>query len=126
MRISIRIGTLEAAGELSETHTAREIAKALPLSCSFNTWGDEIYFSIPVQAPLDETACEEVQLGDLGYWPAGNAFCIFFGPTPISSGSKIIPASSVNIIGKIISDPLAFKKVMHESKVTIEKALTAE
>jgi hypothetical protein len=121
MKVRIRIGALEALAELSDSPAAREIAHALPLTCSFNTWGDEIYFPVPVEVALDETACEDVQLGDLGYWPTGKAFCIFFGPTPISSGCKIIPASSVNIIGKIVSDPLAFKEVMHESNVLVEK-----
>jgi uncharacterized protein len=107
--------------ELNHTPTARKIADALPLRASFNTWGDEIYFSIPVDAALEDTAREEVEVGDLGYWPTGKAFCIFFGPTPMSSGGKIIPASAVNVIGKVIGDATAFKTVMRERDVTLER-----
>jgi hypothetical protein len=72
-----------------------------------------------VQAELEETAVEEVQMGDLGYWPPGKAFCLFFGPTPMSTGSRIVPASAVNIVGRVKGDAGALKKVMHESQVTV-------
>lgn len=122
MKIKITIGSLEALAELDETVTARQIWDSLPWSGPFSTWGDEIYFFIPVEAPLDETAREWVEVGELGYWPSGRAFCIFFGPTPISTKDKIIPASAVNIIGRVVTDPLAFKEVMGEAFVTVEQA----
>lgn len=122
MKIKITINKLSMDAELNDTATARLIADALPLTCSFNTWGDEIYFAIPVTSPLDNSAREVVEMGDLGYWPTGNAFCIFFGPTPMSSGGKIVPASAVNIVGKVIGDARAFKTVMQERQVTLEKA----
>ncbi len=122
MRIKIVIGKREAFAELNDTETARQIWNALPWSGPFSTWGDEIYFSVPVEAPLDDTAKDCVEVGELGYWPSGRAFCIFFGPTPISFEGKIVPASAVNIIGRIITDPLVFKTVLHESFVTVEKA----
>jgi hypothetical protein len=120
MKIKISIGKKDMLAELNDSPTARKILDILPLTTSFNTWGDEIYFSIPVNSPPDETAKDVVEIGDLGYWPPGSAFCIFFGMTPMSSPGKIMPASAVNIIGKILGDPADFKKVMHESKVTIE------
>ena len=83
--------------------------------------GDEIYFTIPVDAELDETAREEVEMGDLGYWPSGKAFCIFFGQTPMSEPGRIVPASAVNIIGRVIGDATRFKEVMHESEVTLTR-----
>ena len=92
----------------------------MPLNASFNTWGDEIYFTIPVETDLDETAREEVEIGDLGYWPTGKAFCIFFGPTPMSTEGKIIPASAVNIIGRIIGEAKLFKEVMNENRIIID------
>ncbi len=92
------------------------------MTTSLNTWGDEIYFSIPINSPLDETSKEVVEIGDLGYWPPGSAFCIFFGVTPISNSSKIVPASAVNVIGKILGDPQDFEMVMGESRVTLEPA----
>jgi hypothetical protein len=119
MKIKIGIGTLSMEEELNDSPTAKKVAEALPVTASFNTWGDEIYFTIPVDAKLDETAREEVELGALGYWPSGNAFCIFFGQTPMSEPGRIVPASAVNIIGRVIGDATEFKEVMHESKVIL-------
>ena len=120
MRIAIQIGTLSMEAELNDTSTAQQIAAALPLRCSFNTWGDEIYFSIPINAALDDSAQEVVELGDLGYWPPGKAFCIFFGQTPASQPGKIMPASAVNVIGKVLGDATQFKTVMREREVVLE------
>ncbi len=120
MRIRISIAKLSMEAELNDTPTAQKVAAALPLTCSFCTWGDEIYFTIPVSAPLESSAKEVVELGELGYWPTGKAFCIFFGPTPMSSPGKIVPASAVNIIGKVLGDSTRFKEVMSEREVTLE------
>ncbi len=120
MRIAIRIGPLSMEAELNETPTAQTIATALPLRTSFNTWGDEIYFAIPIDAALDDSAQDIVELGDLGYWPPGKALCIFFGPTPVSQPGKIRPASAVNVIGKVLGDATAFKAVMREREVVVE------
>ena len=120
MRIAIRIGTLSMEAELNETPTAQKIAAALPLRATFNTWGDEIYFAIPVDADLDDSAQDVVELGDLGYWPPGKAWCIFFGQTPVSQSGKIMPASAVNVIGKVLGDATQFKTVMREREVMVE------
>jgi hypothetical protein len=120
MKIKITVGNLTVEGELDDTITARKVAEALPVRTSFSTWGDEIYFTIPVDAELDETAREEVDLGDLGYWPTGKAFCIFFGPTPMSTPGKIVPASAVNIIGRVFGDATRFKMVMDAGDVLVE------
>ncbi|MEI8181168.1 MAG: cyclophilin-like fold protein [Desulfomonile sp.] len=120
MKIKISIGKMSMAAELNDTLTARKVCAALPLTAFFNTWGEEIYFTIPVESTLDDSAKAVVEIGDLGYWPTGAAFCIFFGLTPMSSPGEIVPASAVNIIGKVLGDPAAFKDVMHESRVTVE------
>ena len=120
MDIKITVGHIALEAELNDTPTARQIGKVLPLKTSFNTWGDEIYFAIPVEADLDDSAREEVGMGDLGYWPQGNAFCIFFGSTPMSTEGKIIPASAVNIIGRVKGDVTLFKEVMDENEVIVE------
>ena len=122
MKIKISIGDLSMEGELNQSVTAMKVVEALPIKASFNTWGEEIYFTIPVQAELDETAREEVGIGDLGYWPTGRAFCIFFGPTPMSEPGKIVPASPVNLIGRVMEDATEFKRVMKENEVSLEKA----
>lgn len=120
MHIRITIGPLSMEADLNDSPTARKIADALPLQATFNTWGDEIYFPIPVEAWLDESAREVVQLGDLGYWPPGRAFCIFFGQTPMSRPGEIRPASAVNIVGKILGDASQFKAVMREKEVLLQ------
>ncbi len=122
MRIRITVGEVSLEADLNTTPTAAKIAAILPIVTSFNTWGDEIYFPIPLESPLDDSAKTVVEMGELGYWPSGNAFCIFFGPTPMSDGGKIIPASAVNIVGKVDGDATEFKKVMGEFEVVVEPA----
>lgn len=122
MKIRMIIGDLSVEGELNETPTGLKVAEALPIKAQFSTWGEEFYFTIPVAAQLDESAREEVEQGDLGYWPPGKAFCIFFGQTPMSRPGKIVPASAVNIIGKVFGDVERFKDVMNESEIVLEPA----
>ncbi|NIS60960.1 MAG: hypothetical protein GTO13_09735 [Proteobacteria bacterium] len=120
-RIKVTVGEVEIYGELNETVTADLIWKGLPIESRINTWGDEIYFSIPIQAQLEDSAREVVELGDMGYWPPGNAFCVFFGPTPNSRGNEIRPASPVNVFGKVIGDPKVLKTVRTGTSVRVEE-----
>jgi len=120
-KIKIKSGNIAIEADLNESKTSKLILESLPIESQVNTWGDEVYFEIPVEADLDETAKEFVEVGDLGYWPTGKAFCIFFGPTPITKGDKIKPASSVNIIGKIIGDAKIFKKLRDGDVIRIER-----
>ena len=87
---------------------------ALPIESSFDTWGDEIYFTIPVQAGLQDSRAV-VDAGDIGYWPPGNALCIFYGTTPASNAGEIRPASPVTLIGRIQGDPAVFRKLAGKS-----------
>ena len=119
-RIRIKAGAIELTAELNETKTAQAIWAALPIKGEVNRWGDEIYFSIPLKLAI-ENAQELVSSGDLGYWPPGTALCIFFGPTPMSQGDEIRPASAVNIFGKISGDPKVLKQVNHGAEVLIER-----
>jgi hypothetical protein len=121
-QITISVGDLNVKAELSDTPCAQAIAKALPLEARPNTWGDEFYFTIPVSMPLDETATTNVAIGDIGFWPPGNALAIFFGPTPISNGPDPVPASEVNIVGKITDDATDLRKAKGATKIRIEKA----
>lgn len=99
--IVIRIGTTAVPARLNDSRVAGEIARALPLEAAAQTWGEEIYFEIPVRTEID-VPVREVAKGDLGYWPRGACFCIFFGPTPISSGGRIVPASAVEVVGRLL------------------------
>lgn len=119
-RIWIRSGSVEATAELNCTRTAQAIWEVLPLKARGNTWGDEVYFPIPVSLEL-ENEQEVVSRGDLGYWAAGKAFCIFFGPTPISHGEEIRPASPVNVFGKILGDARIFKEIGPGVEIIVER-----
>ncbi len=123
-RVRIRAGQVEAIAELNDSRTAQAIWKVLPISASVKTWGDEIYFAIPVVLPQEDSQAT-VTLGDLGYWPPGNAFCIFFGPTPTSQEDEIRPASPVNILGRVMGDARAFRKVRDGAPVSVERADSA-
>jgi len=122
MKIRIKAGSVDAEAVLNESPTAKKVWEALPLEARADTWGDEIYFGIPVKSSLEKDAQEVVEVGDLGYWPTGSAFCIFFGPTPMSRGKEVRPASAVNVIGRVSGDARIFKKVPSGVKVRIEKA----
>ncbi len=120
-QIRIILGDLVLSAHLNDSPTAQGVWKALPIERSFSRWGDEIYFSIPVAMKLESDARELVQLGDLGYWPSGNAFCIFFGPTPISNEGEIRPASAVNMIGRVVGDATRLKERLSENLIRIQR-----
>ncbi len=119
-RISIKAGGVEAVAELNDSKTADAIWDALPIKARGSTWGDEIYFGIPVKMG-SEDGREVVDMGDIAYWPPGNAFCIFFGPTPASHGSEIRPASAVNVVGRVTGDAAAFKEVSSGEMVELAR-----
>jgi uncharacterized protein len=122
-KIKIRIGKIEITAELNPARVADLIWDVLPIHSIFNFWGDEIYFPIPIKEKNMENPSDSVQIGDLAYWPEGHCFCIFYGPTPISSPGRIKPASRVEIIGRLLGDPKELKKVAGEDKIMIEKLL---
>lgn len=119
-RISITVGGIAAQALLNDSPTAEAIWEALPITARASTWGDEIYFGIPVHLDEAKDALEVVSLGDLGYWAPGHALCIFFGRTPMSRGNEIRPASAVNVFGRIEGDPRVFVGVPSGSPVSIE------
>ena len=117
--IRITAGSVVVDAELNDTDTAGAIWEVLPIQANGNTWGDEIYFRISAENEV-ENGQEVAELGDLGYWPPGGAFCLFFGPTPASEGDEIRPASEVTVIGKIKGDSTVLKSVSSGSSVLIE------
>jgi len=117
-RIRIRTSSVEVAAELNDTKTAEAIWEALPIKERTSIWGKEIYFSIRLK--LEQEAGQElVNIGDLGYWPPGSGFCIFFGPTPMSRGDEIRPASPVTVFGKVTGDAALFEQVASGTEITI-------
>lgn len=120
-RIQITAGAVTAFAELNDSPTAQAIWDVLPVKSRTQTWGEEIYFTIQVTRGQDAEAREVVQIGELGYWSPGQAFCIFFGCTPASRGEEIRAASPVNIIGKIVGDARVFKQVRDGAAIVIVK-----
>lgn len=121
-KIIISADEITATAVLKENPTADAIWKALPLEARANTWGDEIYFDIPVQIKEADDASDVVNKGDLAYWPPGKAFCIFFGRTPASRNGEIRAASAVNVFGSVEGDATIFKKLPHGTMIKIGKA----
>jgi len=113
-------GTVEAALTDENPQTAERIWAALPIKGNANRWGDEIYFSIPVNAQ-EENSKSEVEVGAIAYWPPRSALCIFFGRTPASRGDKPRAASPVNVFAKVKGDVALFRNVRDGDSVTIEK-----
>jgi hypothetical protein len=118
--IHIEAGSVEAVAELNDTQTADSIWELLPIEGIVQTWGDEIYFTIPLSL-AQENAQDVVDVGDLGFWAPGKAFCIFFGPTPASRGNEIRPASPVNVFGTITGDATVFKSVEAGTGIIVVK-----
>jgi uncharacterized protein len=119
--IRITAGNVSMSASLDTSRTADAVWAALPITAKAQTWGDEIYFGIDVKC-AEDAARDVVEQGDLGYWPPGQAFCIFFGPTPASRGNEIRPASAVNVLGRVDGDARTFKTVRAGAPVTIERA----
>ena len=120
-KIRITAGKVNAEAVLNDSPTATQVWDALPIEGRGNTWGDEIYFSIPVDAKQEKDAREIVAVGELGYWPPGSAFCIFFGRTPASTDDRPRAASAVNILGRLQGDASVFKAVAAGTRVKLER-----
>jgi hypothetical protein len=119
----IKISTVSIALEarLGDSPTAKEIWKQLPITGEANIWGDEVYFEVPVDMPLESDARQDMEVGELGYWPVGRAFCIFFGPTPVSTGDQPRAYSPVNHLGSIVGDVTDLRSIKERDQVTISR-----
>jgi hypothetical protein len=120
-RIVITAGEISIEAELNDSATSKAIAKALPIHAKVQRWGGEIYFSISVKCELEKDSRDLMEAGELGYWPVGKAFCIFFGPTPASQGEEIRAASAVSVAGKIKGDCSELWNVPDRADISIEK-----
>jgi len=122
VNIKITVGELSLPAELNDGPTAQQIWEALPIEGRANVWGDEIYFEIPIMASQAADARVEMEVGELGYWPVGHAFCIFFGPTPVSVDDRPRAYSPVNALGRVLGDATQFKTVSNGTFVRLERA----
>lgn len=121
-KITIKFNSLSFKAELNDSPTSKAIWEQLPIESQVSTWGEEIYFEIPVEMPQEPDAQQIVSVGDLGYWPVGQAFCIFFGPTPVSTDERPRAYSPVNLVGKILGDRELLKSIQNHESVRIEQA----
>jgi hypothetical protein len=120
--IIISIEGISLPAELNDSPTARRIWEALPIEGRASTWGDEIYFEIPVVAGQEPDARAEVEVGELGYWPVGHAFCVFFGPTPASVDERPRAYSPVNILGRVVGDATRLRAVRSGAAVRLTRS----
>jgi len=118
-RIRFDFGTLTLDAELLDTPTAKAIAAALPISSSALTWGEEVYFDVPVEVKREGNARAVVTPGEIAYWPEGPAIALGFGRTPISQGNETRLASPCNIFARALSDVKALGKVKAGTKVEV-------
>ena len=122
MRIRITWGTESVEGTLNDSDTAAKLAAALPQSSSANTWGDEVYFSVPVEAELEADPQVVVDPGTICFWVQGSSIALPYGPTPVSEGDECRLVTAVNIIGKLDGDPRALASIQDGDAITIEAA----
>jgi hypothetical protein len=109
-------------GELDDTATARKLRGALPCSSTANTWGEEVYFSVPMQADLEADARQVVPPGTICFWVQGDSLAIPFGPTPVSTGDECRLVTKVNVLGKLEGDPRALKSIRDGDAIRVEIA----
>jgi hypothetical protein len=121
-RIRITVGSVQVDAELKGTRTAQEVYAALPVEAPVNTWGEEFYFKLGGVKDYREMATNQVKVGDVAFWGAGQVLAIFFGRTPMSLGPDPVPADRVNVVGRILGDASAFKHVMEVPTIRVERA----
>ncbi len=123
--IIITAGDLTLHAELNNSPTADQLWDALPFEGPASVWGDEIYFEVPFEAEQAQDAREQVEVGELGFWPLGRAFCIFYGPTPVSRDERPRAYSPVNVVGRVLDDATALRGTKSGALVSVIRGVVA-
>jgi hypothetical protein len=121
-RIRIRWPKGEATASLLDTPTAARVVKALPCESSASTWGEEVYFQVPVAAALEADARQVVDPGTVCFWVEGRSLALPFGPTPVSRGGECRLVAKVNVLGKLDVDPRLLAQVRDGDPIRVELA----
>jgi hypothetical protein len=122
MKIAITWDKHRLEAELLDTPTSRAVIAALPLESKTQTWGDEVYFEIPITAKLEPTAVDVVDPGTICFWVQGSSLALPFGPTPASKGSECRLVTRVNVLGRIVGDAGSLKSVRSGDRIRVERA----
>lgn len=120
-KIRITVGQVRVEAELKNNKTANEVYAALPVEAPVNVWGEEFYFKLDGVKDHRETATNQVKVGDVAFWGAGQVLAIFFGRTPMSTGADPVPADRVNVIGRIVGDATVLRRVMGAPTIRVEQ-----
>ena len=120
-KIRITVGQVRVEAELKNNKTAKEVYAALPVEAPVNMWGEEFYFKLDGVKDHRETATNQVKVGDVAFWGAGQVLAIFFGRTPMSTGADPVPADRVNVIGRIVGDATVLRRVMGAPTIRVEQ-----
>ncbi len=118
-RVRIIAGGVNVTATLTDSVIAGMVWDALPYEAPVGTWGDEIYFTIPVESD-EEQDVEVAEMGAVAYWPSGSALCLLFGLTPMSRGDDIRPTNAVNVLGSVDDDPTILKQVNSGDTIIVE------
>ncbi|UGA57676.1 cyclophilin-like fold protein [Vibrio sp. VB16] len=117
--VEVKIGSIMLDIELNDSETAEKLLSELPIRSRAKRWGDEIYFTTPVEIDVASDAKETVEVGDVAFWPPDRALCLFFGPTPCSSNGEPQAASAVNLVGKLLGDVSLLSRVTDNCQVEV-------
>ncbi|MHA1131138.1 MAG: cyclophilin-like fold protein [Candidatus Helarchaeota archaeon] len=122
IKIIIKSRKIELTAEIFDTLTGNKVWELLPISSKVKTWGEEIYFDIPLTLTLETDARAEVKVGEIGYWDVGKSMCVFWGRTPASKDENPVAASPVNVFGKVLDDPKVLDAVQEGDDVLVMKS----
>ena len=123
-RIRIAWVSGEVIADLRETPSTKQLLKALPATSRAQTWGEEVYFELPVKAGLETDARQVVEAGAVCFWVDGSALALPYGRTPVSQGDECRLVTACNVLGQVVGDPRELRKVKAGEPIRVEAVET--